>query len=216
MRSQGPGATVIKIWVWLADHLFDIRYGLDTCKNAPLGELTIESQNKDRGCSYQPTRVAPLRKLFGQIMPLVQPNSVLVDLGCGKGRVLLVASQFGFKEVRGVEFAHELCEIARNNWAAFSRHKGVRAECRVVEADVTLYKIQPDETVFFMFNPFDEAVLSKVLTNIEASLQSSPRKILILYYNPRGGGVIEQRRNFARSQECSFWGYHFVVYGNRS
>ncbi len=215
LRGEGMATTFTKIWIWLADHLFDIRYGVDTCKNAALDALTIESQNKEHGCPYQPTRVAPLRKLFREIGPILPPNSVLIDLGCGKGRVLLVASQFEFKEVRGVEFARELCETARKNCAAFSRARNVRAEFRIIEADVTLYEIQPDETVFFMFNPFDEAVLSKVLANIETSLQARPRKILILYYNPKGAGVIEQRRNFARKQECSFWGYRFVVYENR-
>lgn len=116
---------------------------------ATLDSLTIKSQNKEQGCRYQPTRVVPLRRLPQQIMPLVPANSVLVDLGCGKGRVVLIASQFGFKEVRGIEFAHELCEIARKNCARFRAIKGIVVECSIIEADATLYTIRSGETALF-------------------------------------------------------------------
>jgi SAM-dependent methyltransferase len=215
LRHQGPRATGVKLWVWASDQLFDFRYGLDTCKPAGLEGLTIDGGNKERGQIYQPTRVLPLRRLFRELQPLIPPASVLVDLGCGKGRVLLVASEFDFQAVRGVEFAHELCEIARKNCAAFQAKKRNRADCQVIEADVTAYAIQPDETVFFMFNPFDETILGRVLDNLAASLQARPRRMLIIYYNPRGAQLIESRREFARLREVDFWGYHFRVYANR-
>jgi len=208
-------ATATKLWVLMADHLYDLRHGIDTCKGSPLEGLTIGGENKERGTRYQPTRVVPLRKLFRLVEPLVPSNSVLVDLGCGKGRVLLVASEFGFKEVRGVEFAHELCEIAKKNCAVFKARKHFKPDWRIIEADVTQYTIEPDETVFFMFNPFDEIILQKVLDNIATSLQMRPRKILIIYYNPRAAETIERRADFTRLQEYNFWGYNFKVYSNR-
>ncbi len=208
-------ATATKLWVLMADHLYDLRYGIDTCKSSALEGLTIGSENKERGTPYQPSRVVPLRRLFRLIQPLISANSVLVDLGCGKGRVLFVGLEFGFKEARGVEFAHELCEIAKKNCAVFKARRRFKADCRIIEADVTQYAIEPDETVFFMFNPFDEIILQKVLGNIEASLRMHPRKILIIYYNPRAAQIIEQRDDFTRLQEHNFWGYNFKVYSNR-
>jgi len=215
LRNQGPRSTGVKLWVWASDHAFDLRYGLDTCKDASLEQLSIESENKEKGSCYQPTRVLPLRRLFQELQPLIPPESVLVDLGCGKGRVLLVALEFDFKAVRGVEFAHELCEIARKNYTAFQAKKPIRTDCQIIEGDVAAYAIRPDETVFFMFNPFDESILGRVLDNLAASLRARPRKVLIIYYNPRGAQVIECRPNFVRLREVNFWGYSFRVYANR-
>ncbi len=214
LRRQGPAATAVKLWVLVADHFYDWAHGIDTCKTSTLKGLTIAGENRDRGCQYQVTRVLPLRKLFRVIKPMVPANSVLVDLGCGKGRVLFVASEFGFKEVRGVEFARELCVIARQNCARFKTASGDRAECRIIEADVTTYAFQKDESVFFMFNPFDEIILQKVLDNIQLSVEAEPRKILIIYFNPRAAKIIAQRTEYTRLQEFDFWGYTFQVYSN--
>lgn len=211
---QGLGASIIKLCVLIADHLFDMRYGIDTCTWQRPDELTIDSNNKERGSAYQPSRVMPLRKLFNIIEPAIPPHSVLVDFGCGKGRVLLVASRFGYKEVRGVEFAHELCEIARRNSALHKAKTRVVSGCQIIESDAANYAIKADENVFFMFNPFDETILDKVLCNIAASLLMYPRKILIIYHNPKGAQIIEQRGDFALVQKSTFWGYSFRVYAN--
>ncbi len=215
LRSQGLTETVLKSYSIIADHLFDIWYGIDTCKWAELSDLTIHnSVNREKGYPYQPTRLVPLRKLFNVINSIIPPDSVLVDFGCGKGKVLLAASEFGFKEVRGVEFAHELCEIAEKNCAVYKARKGFITEYRIIECDVTDYDINTDENVFFMFNPFDETIMAKVLCRIAASLQVKHRPILVIYYNPKYAHVIEQRDAFGRLREFNFWGYKFTVYSN--
>jgi len=212
IRHQGLRTTIFKFYVLILDFFFDIKYRTDTCKLSKLDDLTIESDNKERGAIYQATRIIPLKKIFNSIKRMIPPNGVFVDFGCGKGRVLLIASQFGFKKVRGVEFAHELCEIAKNNCAVYKRKTKVRTEFQIIESDVVDYVIKNDENVFFMFNPFDEAVLSEVLNNIATSLTIQPRRILIIYYNPKYGNYIEQQDNFVKSGELLFWGYNFAVY----
>jgi predicted RNA methylase len=214
LRREGLRTAVLKSYVVIVDHLFDIRWGIDTCTWSELAELTIDSDNKERGVGYQPTRVMPLRKLFNAIKPMIPTDSVLVDFGCGKGRVLLIALEFGFREVRGVEFAHELCEIAKNNTGVYKAKTGFTTECRIIECDVSNYAINKDENVFFMFNPFDETILIRVLCNIAASLQLQRRKIFIIYYNPKYGHVIEQGGDFERLREFSFWNHKFTIYSN--
>ena len=66
-----------------------------------------------------------------------------------------------------------------------------------------------------MYNPFDDVVLSLVLDKIAASLLQTPRKILILYNNPKWGHIIEQRESFVRVTEFMFWGFNFTVYANK-
>ncbi|MDB6123749.1 MAG: hypothetical protein JWQ71_2742 [Pedosphaera sp.] len=214
LSRQGPWTAAVKLYVLTVDRLFDVVYGLETCAWSDPLELTVTGGNKERGNSYQPTRVVPLRKLLKATCPLFPADSVLLDLGCGKGRVLFVAAPFGFKAVKGVEFAHELCTIARKNIASFQAKSKARPEFHIVEADVTDYPIGKEENVFFMFNPFDETILEKVLCNISTSLQAHPRPIWIIYHHPKCREAIEKRSHFSHLKDLSFWGYNFTIYSN--
>lgn len=100
-----------RLFVTAFDCLYDLKHGINTAGWISLQELTIRSDNIDRGVHYEPTKVIPLRKLFRKISPILPQGPVLLDFGCGKGRPQLVASEFGFKAARGVEFAKELCEV---------------------------------------------------------------------------------------------------------
>lgn len=177
-----------------------------------LEDLMIESNNKRRGVNYQPTRAIPLRKLFNALM--IPKGRIFVDFGCGKGRVLMIASEFGFKELRGIEFSPELCKIARNNCAMYKQKTGVGAKFDIIESDATAYSINDDEDVFFLFQPFDGVILNEVLKNIIASLTEKPRKIFIIYLNPVHGDIIENQGLCVKLGDFMFWGHKFTVYSN--
>lgn len=212
LKRKGLTATISVILSHIIDYYFDMKYGTNTMSRSKLEDLKIESNYKERGGMYQATRALPLRKLFKNLM--IPNGSVFVDFGCGKGRVLLIASAFGFKELRGVEFSPELCEIAQNNCSVYKDKTKGKAEFRIIESDVVDYIIKDDENVFFMFNPFDAVVLSKVIKNIITSLTRQPRKILIIYHNPVYGGIIENQGSFVKLEEFAFWGQDFAVYSN--
>jgi len=217
LRQEGLTGTVLKVVGIGVERWFDARYGTDTCTRSQLDDLTIDSANKDKGMRYEPTRVMPLIRLFPALRKMMPENSVLVDLGCGKGRVLLLASRWGFLEVRGVEFAQELCDIARKNIAIYKDRTGVRTTFKIIHADVTRYVIDDEENVFFAFNPFDETIFSQVIDNIVLSLRRKPRKILIV--NARLTGtfkeILDRQAALAPLQELQYWGWNFSLYSNR-
>ena len=204
-----------RIVVRFADYYFDIRYGTDTRSWLELNGLTIESDNLKRAGlgRYEPTRVLYLRKLFHNIKSMIPTHGAFVDLGCGKGRVLLIASEFGFAKVRGVEFAHELCEIALKNCAVYRDKTELGTEFRIIESDAAGYAINNDENVFFMYNPFDDVVMNKVLDNIAASLEMQPRRIWIIYNYPVHGNTIEEHGSFVKKRDFVL-GHHCAVYTN--
>jgi len=214
VRQRGIVTTLVRFYIVIVDYFFDVRYGTDTLTWARLDTLTIESDNKERGNLYQASRTVTTRKLFNSIKPMLPADGVLVDIGCGKGRVLLLASEFGFRKAVGVEFAHELCEIAEKNCAIYKRKTATSTEFQVIEADAAKYVVNDDENVFFLCNPFDEIVMGKVLNNISASLRIQPRKTLILYCNPTCGDFMEQQDGFVKSREFMFWGLECVIYSN--
>ena len=213
-HQYGLRTSLFRLIPWAVDRLYDLRYGTKTSGWSELDELKIDSENKKRGSHYKPTKVLPLTKLLTVIKPMMPTDGVFVDFGCGKGRVLMVASLFGFRAIRGVEFAHELCEIAKNNIVIHRDKTNCKAECQIIECDVTDYHIREDENVFFMNCPFDGTILHKVLNNISASLLNRSRKILIIYHNPKYAHVLDERDDFRRIEQLDFWGNSFILYSN--
>lgn len=202
-------------WASIVDHCFDGYYGLDTCAKCDLDSVTIANGSRERGNGYQAARVLLLRRLCQLLRSLCPQDGVFVDIGCGKGRALLIAMECGFKKVTGVEFAKELCISANNNIAIYKAKTNLISRCVVIEADATTYTIAPDENVFFFFNPFDDVLMAKTIENIIASVRFHPRQIYIAYLTPKHHVVLDTRTEIALIQDSRIWGSRVRVYTNR-
>ena len=109
---------------------------------------------------------------------------VFIDLGSGKGRAVLLASEFPFKRAIGVEFAEDIHSLAVRN---FARFKSDRQKCYTLEshcADAGEYSYPDDKLVVFIFNAFKKSLLKRVLDNLEASYRKNPRKIFLVFLHP--------------------------------
>lgn len=212
LREEGLRPTLDKVVAVAADGLFDLRYGVETQAWAELRTLSIRGDNRDHGARYQPTHVWPLRRMLHALQAQYTPGGAFVDLGCGKGRALMVAAEFGFPVIRGVEFAHELCTVAARNCAAYKRRRQLPAEFHIVESDVVSHRFAGDETIVFMFNPFAAGILNRVLDHLTDSLTTHPRRLLILYHNPRQSPVIASRARFVSSGSHTFGPSTFETY----
>jgi hypothetical protein len=127
---------------------------------------------------------------------------------------LLLAAQCGFRRVIGVEFSAELCGIARQNMAAFKPRADCPVAIDVVEIDAAKFVIQPEHTVFYFFNPFNEVVLGKVMANLRVSLAASPRRIWLIYNTPLHRAVVAGTGIFTTISEFESQGNQFCVFRN--
>jgi len=108
---------------------------------------------------------------------------VFCDFGSGKGRVVCQAAKYRFARVIGVELSEELNRIARENVA---RHRTVRAgRVEIVTADVLDWPIPDDLSVAYFYNPFVGEIFHTVVTRLIESFDRHPRRLRILYVNPR-------------------------------
>ncbi len=106
-------------------HPFDQRYGVDTSGLIGGGELRSGHQHDIFNTAYYgmaPSRFRPVmdRWLSDDTHPAIA-NYSFIDLGCGKGRAVLMASEYGFRQVIGVELHRSLAKTAEKNlvqWAA--------------------------------------------------------------------------------------------------
>jgi precorrin-6B methylase 2 len=186
VRRNSPWEMVQTALAVLEDQAFDWRYGVDTTGTTPLEDLAIDSRHVAHGVQYQPTRVRYFRAVL-RVLPIPH-DSVFVDLGAGKGRLLLLAAQSGrFRKVVGVEFSAELCRTAEQNIRSFQRHYAGNVTFEVVHADAADYEVQPDQNVFFMFNPFGPVVMQQVIQRVGQSLEDAPRRIWVICLGLRKG-----------------------------
>lgn len=209
LKTKGLSATLLIALSIIGEFYFDWKYKTNTCSWVALDDMGIDDNKKEHAVLYQPTRVIPLRKLFQKLK--IPPGKVLLDLGCGKGRVLLVASEFGFKETRGIEFSSPLCDIAEKNIITYKAKTQTKTKFVVIHADIADHQFSDDEEVFFLFNPADDYVLEKVVENIRESLQRRDRRIWIIYRYAIHKKVFQKGMNIKKNIEFDIWGNDFVV-----
>lgn len=163
----------------------------------PLSGLTIRGNNREHGHDYRPS---PCRLFEWTIGALDYDLSRLtfVDHGAGKGRVMLLASQFPFHAIGGVEFAEELHDDATMNIAQFPRS---RMKCRNVECvldDASALGPPEGEAVHYFFDPFSRDVFAEVLNNIVVSYREKPRRLYLILVDPVATDLIDQSGVFQR------------------
>lgn len=172
------------------EQVFDLRYGVNT---ASLWETWDLPEGYDRGkyVRYGGSKIAPVRQIFGQIQPH-SPGATFVDIGCGKGRILLLASHQPYRAVVGVDFDPRLCSIAEKN---IRQYRSASQKCRSIEvhcADATSFQLPPGRLVLYLFNPFGAEIVQNFLDNLHASFVKDPREIWIVYHNPVHGALMKQ------------------------
>ncbi|MEU3558904.1 class I SAM-dependent methyltransferase [Kitasatospora sp. NPDC006786] len=155
--------------------LFDLRHGTET---------GIDVAARHEGAS--PWMFAKLVR----VLP-ADGRRVLLDLGAGKGRALLLAARHGFREAVGVELSPELCAVARANLRG--RRAGA-GSCRteVHCADAAGFEVPDRVDTVFLFDPFPEETLRAAVGRLTASLERAPREVHVLYQHPRLARVLTE------------------------
>ena len=161
--------------------LFDLRHGTSTRAREDLHKSEVESANLEHAVPYVPTQGRVFKALMAAID--LPPGGVFVDVGSGKGKVLILAAEYDFRKIIGVEFSARLCAIANANIERYSRLRRPAVTPVVHHADIVDYPLS-DENVFFLYNPFHTAVMEAFLARIDQSLRANPRDAWIIYHQP--------------------------------
>lgn len=210
IRNRGIKRTLEIILNLPTNYLFDLRYGTDTARIISLSAMKIVGSNQSRATWAESTQQRPFRHLIRQLhLPC---KGDFVDLGSGKGKVLLLASQYPFGKVVGIEFAEELCAISRENIRRYTKKVQLQSEIEVINTDAADYRFSGREEVIYIANPFDRTILDRVLENIIESLNSNDRPLWIIYNTAIHRSVLDNCTCFETILEMSSGGHDFVVY----
>jgi SAM-dependent methyltransferase len=151
---------------------------------------------------YQPSEPVLFREMLACLM---QANPKLdfreftfLDIGSGKGRALLMAADYPFRRILGIELLPELHRVAKEN---IGKYKSGAQQCFAIDCllgDASEFPFPPEPTVLYLFNPLPEPGLVRMLGNLEQSLREHPRAVFILYHNPEFAHVLARSAVFTR------------------
>jgi hypothetical protein len=191
---------------------FDLKHGVETTLRVHPTDLDIKSSNWIHAGAYFPTPTG----LLMEVLPALKikfEDFTFVDLGSGKGRIVLLASDFPFREIVGVEFSAELHAAAERNVATYSESRRRCPKITLLCMDFTEFELPSTPVILYLYNPAAEVVIRMLARNIERSLKEHPRAIWIIYVTPRD--VFDSEPWLTKVQAGEHSGYLYSIYTNK-
>jgi SAM-dependent methyltransferase len=189
-------------------HPFDTMHGVDTSGLVPAKHLVTGHANDEHVTAYYGVAPSILRSLIDTWRELVPPDPIssytFIDIGAGKGRGLLVASEYRFRRVIGIELNPALAGVARRNverWV--EAHAGDPtakdlAPIEVLEQDALEFEFPATPVLLFLFHPFEAPVLRQLLRRIETQFAGRPNRLDLIYVNAECADVLDRNPAFAQ------------------
>ena len=205
------GAGLARMFRGRTKHPFDREHGVDT-DGLIYADPGAQGHASDRhNAGYYAT--AP--SLFRGAMELWREtlagtgygleDYTLVDIGCGKGRVLMLASEFAFREIVGIELNPRLARVARKNLQRFGRKgriaiPGLKIETcgtrrvRIIEGDALTVPLPDGPVALFYFNSFEREMAEMWLARLGEVARERTAPIELIYIHPEFDGLVRQVR----------------------
>ncbi len=183
-----------------SQHPFDQRYGTET--SGVIGGAALATGHAHDAYITAYAGVAPsrfdaaLERWRDPIGEAKIEDYTFVDLGCGKGRALLLASRLPFREVVGIELNPQLAGIAQSNAERWRSLGGARCPIRVEVGDASKPALPANPTLLFLYNAFAEPMVCRLADNITRSNHS--HRIDLIYQNAYHAEILTDRFGFSQ------------------
>jgi SAM-dependent methyltransferase len=169
---------------------FDAIHGTDTEGFVGMDALPeVVGVNARYAWGYDPTPVEAFDEIMAELGSRVDLSTLaFVDIGCGKGRVVMMAAERPFRYVYGIEFTRTLFEIAVKNWPS--------KPAPFAFEDAVQYEFPYNPLAIYMANPFDRPVTAIVMARLEMSLRENKREAWLINYKPTQRDLIGSVTHF--------------------
>jgi hypothetical protein len=183
-------------------HPFDAKYGVQTSGLIP-GRFLKTGHTHDRHSTayfgVAPSVFHALLKRWLKTGPAAPIESFsFVDVGAGMGRAMLLAAEYPFRKIIGIELNPLLAEIAGRNLVTWRSQSRAHAPMQIVSGDVVDARFPGGPCLLFLFNPFGAAVMRRLLVRLDHVFSKRRGQLDLLYVNPEQQHVMESRPGFAR------------------
>jgi SAM-dependent methyltransferase len=195
---------------------FDAEFGTDTEHAVTVADLDATGPDIPALWRYWPTSRNSFERIMSDVA-IPYEKSVFVDLGSGKGRVLLMASEYPFRKIIGVELSPALHQIAEANVRAWRSPTRLCDDIELRCMDAGDFTLPPGDALVYLFQPFPAETMRVVLERFGRGLQSQPGVVRLAYLNPLHHELILQSGHFA----LEHWGqgvdkgeFDWVIYSS--
>jgi len=173
----------VTLWQPTDEHAFDREHGVDTSGLIRGEALSTGSRNDLWNTAYYGIGVSVFHRVLGQVPARFREGATFIDLGCGKGRALLLASAYPFRQIVGVEIVPSLHGIAMENAQRYLSQHPEAPPMNVLLGDAARYVFPSGPVLLYLYHPFCRPVLEQVLKNLGDSLEREPRRVAVVYIN---------------------------------
>lgn len=125
---------------------------------------------------YEPTPYSVLERLADS--GLVGKDDVVLDYGCGKGRVGFFLSYRRSAKTIGIEYDPRIYKSALEN------QKTAKSKATFILTRAEEYEVPPEVNRCYFFNPFSVEILHAVCARIIESWYEDPREVFLFFYYP--------------------------------
>ncbi len=187
LRAEAYHA-IRRIVEFFQDQWFDRTRRVRTSGDVSLSQAGIAAGDSEW---YVPARPGHIREALRAAPVCDARRYTYIDLGSGKGRSLFVAAELPFRDILGVELSERLHRRACGNIGSFRRRPAVSGGAiRSLHTDAASFVFPPGPLAVYLFNPFGESTMRKVLGKLEHSLETDPRHVVVILLWPRAGELV--------------------------
>ncbi|UYY58210.1 hypothetical protein [Sphingomonas sp. S2-65] len=180
-----------------SDRAFDRRWGTDTSEGQSTRDLGYTGDLLEHSKRYDPSSEEMLRTPV-KALGLDPGEHDFIDYGAGKGRVLMMAMEMGFRSVTGIELSQRLCDVAEANLARFSAQNPGLKPARIIAANAATHQPAGTSIVAYFYNPFDASVMEQVRTCLEQAVDTGNARVTVIYVNPEHETVFSDAPRWIR------------------
>lgn len=188
-----------------AIHPFDRIHGTDTSGLIPGSVIATGTRVRPADLTaYYGIAPSILQTILDIWLRRTSPHpierTVFLDVGAGKGRALLLASEYPFLRVEGIELNPDLASIAEANVALWQRDAQANPLSPLIvhHADASTHPLPQEPILAFLFHPFELPILRRFLNHVETSLARQPRPLDLIYVNAEHDSYLDRHPAFTR------------------
>lgn len=172
---------------------FDARHGTDTAAEVALTEAGVGADDAARGnIVYRPLWEsnfhAGLRAIEAKVGGF--EDFTFVDIGSGKGKLLLLASLYPFRRIVGIEYAEGLHAVAERNVAHFAAPDQRCKTLVPMLGDALAFQLPPGPVVALIFNAFDRETTARAIAHLARQRPDGAAPVFVVYENVRRAAEI--------------------------
>ena len=179
--------------------LFDKIFGYDFLTTISQEELGLDPEKFVR-CS--PSGNKYLAKVLNKLE--INKSDSIMDIGCGKGSVLRILTNYPFRKICGIEISDTLTTICKKNMRKINDKR-----VTIFNLDAREFENYKQYNYFYMYNPCSKEILNPIIQKI---VKQSNLETKIIYNNPVHENILYENGFINIAEYDDEWGNGIKIF----